>query len=251
MARLVAAALMLLGVIAAMLAVGGLPWGARKAPAGIGATAQSQPAPAPPLATWPTATGATATGAEGPQPAPVARIALPASDDPAAELTRAALRSLQRAAGPSDDDLRAQTEAAVASLRPSPASRLRGLVRQSPVVADPYLSALRAEALGQAPVIADRLYGPTLDRLRQVSAPEQPSPPAQIAPYADLVRLRPAPRLRTHLVRPGETLTTIAETVFGRASAWVEIMEANRDRLASPDLVRAGMVLRLPDLPRP
>ena len=51
---------------------------------------------------------------------------------------------------------------------------------------------------------------------------------------------------RTHVVRKGDTLSTIAEQVYGRADRWTEIYAANRDVLDDPDCIHAGQVLQLP-----
>ena len=45
---------------------------------------------------------------------------------------------------------------------------------------------------------------------------------------------------------PGETLASLAERLYGTPAAAARIWEANRDRLRSPDLLVAGMELRLP-----
>ncbi|MEN5061364.1 LysM peptidoglycan-binding domain-containing protein [Luteimonas sp. TWI1416] len=55
----------------------------------------------------------------------------------------------------------------------------------------------------------------------------------------------PAP-VRTHVVRKGDTLSTIAEQVYGRASRWQAIYAANRDVLDDPDRIQPGQVLQLP-----
>lgn len=47
-------------------------------------------------------------------------------------------------------------------------------------------------------------------------------------------------------VAPGETLATLAQRLYGSPAAAQRIWEANRDRLRSPDLLVAGMELRLP-----
>jgi nucleoid-associated protein YgaU len=47
-------------------------------------------------------------------------------------------------------------------------------------------------------------------------------------------------------VAPGETLATIAQRFYGDAAQADRIWEANRDQLRSPELVVAGMELRLP-----
>ena len=51
---------------------------------------------------------------------------------------------------------------------------------------------------------------------------------------------------RTIVVQPGDTLSIIALKVYGSAGRWRSIYEANRDKLANPDMVPAGVVLRLP-----
>jgi nucleoid-associated protein YgaU len=51
---------------------------------------------------------------------------------------------------------------------------------------------------------------------------------------------------RTYTVKPGDTLSHIAQHVYGKASRWHAIFEANRDQLDDPDLIRPGQVLTLP-----
>lgn len=55
------------------------------------------------------------------------------------------------------------------------------------------------------------------------------------------------PQARTYTVQKGDTLSAIAKHVYGEASAYHRIFEANRDQLANPDLIKPGQVLRLPD----
>ena len=47
-------------------------------------------------------------------------------------------------------------------------------------------------------------------------------------------------------VQPGQTLSDLAARYLGSAGRWRELLEANRDRLDSPERLRAGMALRLP-----
>jgi nucleoid-associated protein YgaU len=47
-------------------------------------------------------------------------------------------------------------------------------------------------------------------------------------------------------VAPGETLASLGQRFYGSPAAAQRIWEANRDRLRSPDLLVAGMELRLP-----
>lgn len=52
----------------------------------------------------------------------------------------------------------------------------------------------------------------------------------------------------TYLVKKGDTLWSIAadSAVFGDATKWRRLYEANRDVLKSPDQIRPGMTLRIP-----
>ena len=51
---------------------------------------------------------------------------------------------------------------------------------------------------------------------------------------------------RTYVVRPGDTLGTIALRRYGNVWMWRKIYEANKDVLKDPDLVPVGVRLRLP-----
>ena len=51
---------------------------------------------------------------------------------------------------------------------------------------------------------------------------------------------------RTIVVQPGDTLGIIAMKHYGSVQRWRDIFRANRDRLTDPDLVPAGIRLRLP-----
>lgn len=52
--------------------------------------------------------------------------------------------------------------------------------------------------------------------------------------------------VRTHVVKKGETLSTIAQQTYGKAGRWTDIYAANRDILDDPDCIHAGQVLQLP-----
>jgi len=47
-------------------------------------------------------------------------------------------------------------------------------------------------------------------------------------------------------VEQGDNLWKIARRVYGDPNWWYEIFQANRRLVRSPDLVHAGMTLRLP-----
>lgn len=49
-----------------------------------------------------------------------------------------------------------------------------------------------------------------------------------------------------HVVRPRETLRSIARDYYGDAARWKDIYEANRDVISDPNRVPANTVLRMP-----
>lgn len=51
---------------------------------------------------------------------------------------------------------------------------------------------------------------------------------------------------QTYTVQKGDTLSHIARTFYGKASAWKPIFDANRDQLDDPDRIKPGQVLRVP-----
>jgi LysM domain len=51
---------------------------------------------------------------------------------------------------------------------------------------------------------------------------------------------------RTYVVKPGDSLTKISQEMYGHASQYMKIFEANKDKLPDPDKVRAGMELLIP-----
>jgi nucleoid-associated protein YgaU len=51
---------------------------------------------------------------------------------------------------------------------------------------------------------------------------------------------------RTYTVNPGDNLSAIAHHLYGDASQWRRIYEANRDKISNPDLIYPGQVLNIP-----
>jgi len=52
--------------------------------------------------------------------------------------------------------------------------------------------------------------------------------------------------VRTYVVKPGDTLSGIAKQMYGKAARWPEIIEANKDRIKDPNLIRPGWQLGIP-----
>lgn len=54
---------------------------------------------------------------------------------------------------------------------------------------------------------------------------------------------------QTYTVAKGDTLSSIAKNHYGKASAWHQIFDANRDVIDDPDRIFPGQVIKLPPLP--
>jgi len=49
-----------------------------------------------------------------------------------------------------------------------------------------------------------------------------------------------------HVVKPGDTLSAIAKSVYGDANAYMKIFEANKPMLSDPNKIYPGQTLRIP-----
>jgi LysM repeat protein len=68
-----------------------------------------------------------------------------------------------------------------------------------------------------------------------VIAPAEPAPGERVAETPD-----------TYTVRAGDTLSRISDRVYGTSGRWMDIFQANRDQLPSPNALKPGQVLRIP-----
>ena len=75
-------------------------------------------------------------------------------------------------------------------------------------------------------------------------------PPAAEITGNEIQPPAPASRRRYHVVASGENLTSIAQKYYSRP-AWKLIYEANGDRLSSPDRLREGLRLIIPEAGSP
>jgi hypothetical protein len=64
--------------------------------------------------------------------------------------------------------------------------------------------------------------------------------------YDDDVRYETPAGARTYVVRPGDTLGAISRRFYGTSARYMEIYNANRDRLSSPNSVTVGQTLIIP-----
>jgi len=56
----------------------------------------------------------------------------------------------------------------------------------------------------------------------------------------------PAARPDSYTVVAGDTLSEISRKVYGSPGRWMDIYQANRDQLSSPNALKVGQVLRIP-----
>ncbi len=54
------------------------------------------------------------------------------------------------------------------------------------------------------------------------------------------------PAARTYTVQAGDNLSKISKQFYGDANKYMKIFEANKDKLADPDKIKAGMELLIP-----
>lgn len=88
-------------------------------------------------------------------------------------------------------------------------------------------------------------------------APTAPAPASPAAPPPPASTPAPPPRAtapaplqpppeRTYRIQAGDTLQSIARKVYGTSRGWERILEANRQVIASPTRIRAGVLLKIP-----
>jgi tetratricopeptide (TPR) repeat protein len=77
------------------------------------------------------------------------------------------------------------------------------------------------------------------------------APPVQQSPLLVQTEVEPpapdptsAPR--SYTVKSGDSLSSISRAVYGTPSRWIDIYQANRDRLSSENALRVGQDLRIP-----
>ncbi len=54
------------------------------------------------------------------------------------------------------------------------------------------------------------------------------------------------PAARTYTVQPGDSLSKISKQFYGDSNMYMKIFDANKDKLADPDKIKAGMNLLIP-----
>ncbi len=83
----------------------------------------------------------------------------------------------------------------------------------------------------------------------KTAAPKPVTKPAAVPPAAAKApAASPAdnPYAQYHVVQKGDTLSKIAEEVYGDKMLYPKIFEANRDVLSDPNKIKPGQKLRIP-----
>jgi nucleoid-associated protein YgaU len=121
----------------------------------------------------------------------------------------------------------APTPAPVVAPSPAPVSP----APVSPAAASPAAVSPAANDVAKA---ATPAVTPTVTPAPSAAEPARPAP-------------QPAPAPVSVTVQPGFTLWAIAKDQFGDGILYVQVYEANRDRIRDPDLIYPGQVFTLPD----
>lgn len=154
-------------------------------------------------------------------------------NEPSNPISRAFSRFFERGKVGRKDD--APTRTSTASTRAATPTATPAM-RQATRVASPATPQRPATASG-SPGFAGTTASPSAQR------------PATATPVAATPTATPTATLRTHTVRSGDTLSGIAQEVYGRADRWQLIFQANRDKIDDPDRIFPGQVLVIPDAP--
>ncbi|MEM1223171.1 MAG: LysM peptidoglycan-binding domain-containing protein [Verrucomicrobiota bacterium] len=94
--------------------------------------------------------------------------------------------------------------------------------------------------LGQASRVPSS-PAPQTTEVRQVQPNPSQSSNAQVNRSPD-----PATVPRSYIVQSGDSLSTISRRFYGTPSRWIDIYQANRDRLSSENALRVGQEIRIP-----
>ncbi len=93
---------------------------------------------------------------------------------------------------------------------------------------------------------------PLVSRPEPIRAPVVPAdpviarPPAPVVREETLIASEEPTGPRTHVVRKGDTLYSLARHYYSKQSKWKSIWEANRARVPNPDKLKIGTKLIIP-----
>lgn len=123
-------------------------------------------------------------------------------------------------------------------------------------IPDEILEAIR----GAGAQLVERVAGPSVEetrsRLNEMAGSGRrfltaiaPAPPQEEPPTAPGEEPAEPPANGagpTYMVQPGDTLSKIAQEIYGDFRLWSLIYEANRDQISNPSMIRVGMTLKIP-----
>lgn len=94
----------------------------------------------------------------------------------------------------------------------------------------------------------DRIPNPNVVRagVRLYIPPEAGEAEAAPAPTRATTPAPTRSQYKDYKLKRGEYLSTVAERVYGNANDWRKLYAINKDRIADPNNVRAGTVIRIP-----
>ena len=150
--------------------------------------------------------------------------------------------------------------AVAAAAAPEPSSEVAALAEPAAVASAAPASAEPASAATESAAIAPATPAPApAAAVTEVQAPvaaaEQPAV-AEAAPVAAAAPAAPTAETPvtttpsvTITVQPGFTLWGIAKQEFGDGVMYVQVFNANKDRIKNPDLIYPGQVFTIPTLP--
>ena len=111
--------------------------------------------------------------------------------------------------------------------------------KESPIFGDKHVS----DAPGKA--------GANPDFSDTTSSAGSTSPSRPTADFSDVTSgqstTAPTSGGQTYTVKSGDSLSRIAKQLYGDASKWHRIYDANKDKIKNPDLIHPGQEFTIPD----
>lgn len=109
----------------------------------------------------------------------------------------------------------------------------------------PKTPANQAKAQAQQPA-ATKPATPTTEPPK--SQAQQPSAPKEATPATGQAKSQTTatPQFDSYTVKEGDSLSLIAKNYYGDTQKWNTIFNANKDKIKNPNLIKPGMVLKVP-----
>ncbi len=90
-------------------------------------------------------------------------------------------------------------------------------------------------------VLPDQVIVPVLTPVDPTPAPLPPLPPTPV-PVVEKKKVE----AQTYTIQKGDTLSTISKKVYGKASKWNVILDANKDKISDAGKLKVGMTINIP-----